>query len=174
MSEIANKIAFVCKIFLAVATIVILASTGVYIKRLQNELAKYKNAPKDTVTVVSHDTIKIDSPVEVYKYIKQKEFVYVTDTLAIHDTINKIIHLPRTYAVYKDSTYRAVVSGVEPRLDSMRVYPKTTIQYITKTVTKTEYKKTRWGLGVQIGGGIVKDKVRPYLGVGVSYNILTW
>lgn len=168
MRDIANKIAFVCKIFLAVATIVILASTGVYIKRLQNELDKYKNAPADTVKVERIDTVYIDSPVVKYRYIKQTDTV----TLTYRDTL--MIHLPREFAVYADSTYRAVVSGVEPRLDSMRVYPKTTIQYITKTVTKTEYKKTRWGLGVQIGGGIVKDKVRPYLGVGVSYNILTW
>lgn len=159
----------VLAVFLILAIFVV---SAMKIKHLQNELDKYKNAPADTIKVVTHDTIKIDSPVEVYKYIKQKEFVYVTDTLAIHDTINKIIHLPRTYAVYKDSTYRAVVSGVEPRLDSMAVYQKVITQTITKTI---EVKKpTRWGLGVQIGGGVVKDKVRPYLGVGVSYNILTW
>ena len=172
MSEVTNKIVFVCKVLFVVAVIVILASTGVYIKKLQNELNKYKNAPADTIKIETHDTIKIDSPVPVYKYIKEKEYVYISDTLTIHDTINKVITLPRTYAVYKDSTYRAVVSGVEPRLDSMAVFQKVITQTITKTI---EVKKpTRWGLGVQIGGGIVKDKVRPYLGVGVSYNIFTW
>lgn len=159
----------VLAVFLILAIFVV---SAMKIKHLQNELDKYKNAPADTIKVVTHDTIKIDSPVEVYKYIKEKEYVYIADTLTIHDTINKVITLPRTYAVYKDSTYRAVVSGVEPRLDSMAVYQKVITQTITKTI---EVKKpTRWGLGVQIGGGIVKDKVRPYLGVGVSYNILTW
>lgn len=167
-----KKISFFIGIIFVLLVLGIFTYTGVYIKRLQNEIEKYKNAPADTVTIERVDTILVDSPVPVYKYIKEKEYVTITDTLAIaiHDTIR----LPREYAVYKDSTYRAVVSGVEPRLDSMAVFPKTKIQYITKTVTKTEYKKTRWGLGVQIGGGIVKDKVRPYLGVGVSYNILTW
>ena len=159
----------VLAVFLILAIFVV---SAMKIKHLQNELDKYKNAPEDTIKVVTHDTIKIDSPVEVYKYIKEKEYVYIADTLTIHDTINKVITLPRTYAVYKDSTYRAVVSGVEPRLDSMAVYQKVITQTIIKTI---EVKKpTRWGLGVQIGGGIVKDKVRPYLGVGVSYNILTW
>lgn len=159
----------VLAVFLILAIFVV---SAMKIKHLQNELDKYKNAPADTIKVVAHDTIKIDSPVEVYKYIKEKEYVYIADTLTIHDTINKVITLPRTYAVYKDSTYRAVVSGVEPRLDSMAVYQKVITQTITKTI---EVKKpTRWGLGVQIGGGVVKDKVRPYLGVGVSYNILTW
>lgn len=159
----------VLAVFLILAIFVV---SAMKIKHLQNELDKYKNAPADTIKVVTHDTIKIDSPVEVYKYIKEKEYVYIADTLTIHDTINKVITLPRTYAVYKDSTYRAVVSGVEPRLDSMAVYQKVITQTITKTI---EVKKpTRWGLGVQIGGGVVKDKVRPYLGVGVSYNILTW
>ena len=167
-----DKLGLACAVIGLLFVIGLFCYNGIVVKHLRNEIEKYKNAPADTVTIERVDTILVDSPVPVYKYIKEKEYVTIIDTLAIaiHDTIQ----LPREYAVYKDSTYRAVVSGVEPRLDSMAVFPKTKIQYITKTVTKTEYKKTRWGLGVQIGGGLVKDKVRPYIGAGVSYNILSW
>ena len=153
-----------------VSLIILLLVAGNY--RLRKELDTYKNAPADTVTVVKHDTIKIDSPVPVYKYVKEKEYVTITDSLLVHDTVTHIIELPREYLVYKDSTYRAVVSGVQPRLDSIEVYRKN----ITETVTKyVEVKrKTKWGLGVQAGYGYNGKNLRPYIGAGVQYNIVSW
>ena len=142
------------------------------IRGLEKELDKYKNAPADTVTIVKIDTMLIAEPQVVYKYIKEKEYVTITDSLLIYDTVTKIIELPREYLVYKDSTYRAVVSGVQPRLDTMEVYPKTITNTVTKYVMKT--KKTRWGLGVQAGYGYNGSKWSPYLGAGVQYNILSW
>lgn len=142
------------------------------IRGLEKELDAYKNAPADTVTIVKIDTLLIAEPQVVYKYIKEKEYVTITDSLLIYDTVTKIIELPREYLVYKDSTYRAVVSGVQPRLDSIEVYRKN----FTATVTKyVEVKKpSRWGLGVQVGYGYDGKKLRPYLGAGVQYNILSW
>jgi len=43
-----------------------------------------------------------------------------------------LVQLPRTRKVYQDSTYRAVISGYEPNLDTISVYRKT--QYINNTV----------------------------------------
>jgi opacity protein-like surface antigen len=74
--------------------------------------------------------------------------------------------------IYKDSSYRAVVSGVQPRLDSLEIYQKTRTETITKTVIKTQ--KTRWGVGVQAGMGWTGQKFQPYVGIGVQYNILTF
>ena len=43
--------------------------------------------------------------------------------------------LHRRQVVYSDSSYRAVVSGyVDPRLDSMVVYPKTVYQTVTNDI----------------------------------------
>ncbi len=59
-------------------------------------------------------------------------------------------------------------------LDSIRIFqPVTTI---TKTITNTEvqYKTRRWGIGVQVGIGVTPNKIEPYVGIGVNYNILTW
>lgn len=145
--------------------------------RLRKELDAYKNAPADTVTVVKHDTIKIDSPVPVYKYIKEKEYITITDSsivvdTVIRDTVIKFIQLPREYLVYKDTNYRAVVSGVQPRLDSIEIYRPTITNTITKYVEVK--KKTRWGLGVQAGYGYNGKNLRPYIGAGVQYNIISW
>ena len=142
------------------------------IRRLEKELDKYRNAPADTVTVIKHDTIKIDSPVPVYKYIKEKEYIKITDSLLVHDTVTHFVELPREYLVYKDTSYRAVVSGVQPRLDSIEIYQTSTTSTITKFVEVK--KKTRWGIGVQAGYGWNGNKCAPYLGAGVQYNIVSW
>ena len=161
------------RVFALIAVFLFIIGVALWrIRGLERELDKYKNAPADTVTVIRHDTIKVDSPVPVYKYIKQKEFVYITDSLVVTDTVTKVVELPREYAVYRDSTYRAVVSGVQPRLDSMEVYQRTVTNTITKLVEVK--KKTRWGLGVQAGYGYNGSKWSPYLGAGVQYNILSW
>lgn len=138
------------------------------IGRLEKELQSYKNAPADTVTVIRHDTIKVDSPVPVYKYIRTSDTVTICHEL--RDTIKELIYLPREYMVYKDSTYRAVVSGVQPRLDSIEIYRPT----ITNTVTKYVTKKTRWGVGPQIGVGFDGEKAVPYIGMGVQYNLIAF
>lgn len=161
------------RIFALIAVFVCIIGVALSrIRHLEKELETYKNAPADTVTVIRHDTIKIDSPVPVYKYIKEKEVVTITDSLLIYDTVTKVVELPREYLVYKDSTYRAVVSGVQPRLDSMEVYRQNSTYYITKYVERK--KKTKWGIGVQAGYGYNGKKFSPYAGVGVQYNIVSW
>ena len=152
------------------AFIIVLALMRV--RRLERELDAYKNAPADTITIIKVDTLLIAEPKVEYRYIKEKEYVTITDSLLIYDTVTKIIELPREYLVYNNSAYRAVVSGVQPRLDTISVYPKTVTNTITKYVT--EKKKTRWGLGVQAGYGYNGKDWKPYLGAGVQYNLISW
>lgn len=123
-------------------------------------------------TLVVHDTIIREKPVF------QTEYVFVRDSVRVqvHDTV--FINLPRQLRIYQDSLYRAEVSGVDPTLDRIEVYPQT--QYITRTETQTisVTQRRRWGIGVQVGYGITKQGASfypgPYIGVGVSYNILTF
>lgn len=140
------------------------------IKNLQKELDAYKNAPADTITVIRHDTIKVNSPVPVYKYIKYNDTVTICHQLI--DTVKELVFLPREYMVYKDSTYRAVVSGVDPRLDSIEIYRPTITNTITKYVEVK--KKPRWSIGLQAGYGFNGKDFKPYIGAGVQYNIVSW
>lgn len=136
----------------------------------------------DTVTVV--DTLMINAP-------KPKDSVtvrYHTITLpAKHDTITQdrptiqidtitdsiIVTLPIVQKEYIDSSYHAWVSGYQASLDSIAVFPKTTI--ITNTNTLYKYNSKRWGVGVHVGVGVSNDKkVHPYIGVGIHYNIFSW
>ena len=140
------------------------------IKYLQKELDAYKNAPADTVTVIRHDTIKVDSPVPVYKYIKYNDTVTICHEL--RDTMKELVFLPREYMVYKDSTYRAVVSGVDPRLDSIEIYRPT----ITNTITKYVEKKKKPIFSLTVGPGVSWDgkKVRPALQATAGFVIKSW
>lgn len=109
--------------------------------------------------------------------------VYVADSSAIDSLLNECARLERVgdslklvllrvQRHYSDSTFDAWVSGVDPRLDSIKTYQ--TNMVITKEIPVIQVKKTRLGLGVQAGVGAGKEGLTPYLGVGVSYNLLSW
>ena len=115
-------------------------------------------------TVVKVDTMLISAPMAVlWRFVPD-------DTTRVGDTL-----LQRKQVVYRDSSYRAVVSGyVDPRLDSMVVYPKTVYQTVTNDVyhpVVVKPKKNRWGFGLQAGYGYPGGF---YVGAGVSYDLWQW
>lgn len=152
-------------------TLLLLVAHG-RIHRLEGELEAYRNAPADTVTVIKHDTIKIAEPVPVYKYIKEKEYITITDSLLIHDTVAHIIELPREYLVYKDTSYRAVVSGIQPKLDSIEVYQNTVTNIITQTVEVKKKPK----ISITAGPGVSWDgkNFKPSLQITAGLVIKSW
>ena len=80
--------------------------------------------------------------------------------------------LIRQEVIYKDSTYTAVVGGIEPYLKSIEIYPKTI--YVNNNTTTTIKVRSRFGLGVQAGYGYGRNGLQPYVGVGVQYNFFQW
>lgn len=122
-------------------------------------------------TVVFRDTVRIETPVEVVRWRDKTDtmLVAVTDTLRLRDTT--FVVLPREIVQYADSSYRAQVSGVSPRLDWIEVFPETRI--ITERVT---LPPKRFSFGVQVGIGAQYGLIRkqfdigPYVGVGLQYN----
>ena len=128
-----------------------------------------------------------------------KEVITITDTLVLTDTIIKTqpkpykvtiidtIYLPqqpqqpqkpqidtliRKEVTYKDSTYTAVVGGIEPYLKSIEIYPKTI--YVNNNTTTTIKVRNHFGLGVQAGYGYGRNGLQPYVGIGVQYNLIQW
>ena len=99
--------------------------------------------------------------------------VPITDTLMLHDTV--LVHLPIEQRQYSDPRYTAWVSGYRPQLDSIHIYQRT--EYITKEI-KMVTKPQRWGLGLQAGYGVSLHNGQlfpaPYIGVGLSYSIISW
>lgn len=123
-----------------------------------------------TDTLYIRDTITITKPQAVKTRVTDTLRIAVSDTVRVTDTL--YIRLPRTAKTYEGKDYRAVVSGVMPSLDTISVFPQSSI--ITKTVTVPAKDRRRWGLGLQAGYGATKDGLTPYIGIGVSYNLVRW
>jgi len=116
-----------------------------------------------TDTLYLRDTIRITAP--VYVTVRTVDTVRVpvpvpgkTDTVWAQ--------LPRDEKVYQDSTYRAVVSGVDPSLDYIEVYRKTVTISTTQRI-----EPSRWSWGVQTGVGYGSGGVTPYAGIGIQYRL---
>ena len=121
-----------------------------------------------TDTIVKRDTIT-SIPDTVYRTVALGEKtvkVIIHDTLCKTDTVT--VSLPFVQKQYKDSSYSAWISGYEPSLDSIRVFPKTTIIRESKVVRQ---KDRRWGVFGGVGIG-VSDRITPCVGVGIGYRIL--
>lgn len=126
---------------------------------------------RDTITTLRIDTVKIDRP-QPYKVI-------IRDTVEVNMPRNDDAQLPPSVGewLYAETTYRgehytAVIVGIGAYLKSIEIYPRTEIRTIT--TTSQVVKKTRWGVGVQLGLGFGKNGVQPYIGIGISYNIIRW
>jgi len=117
------------------------------------------------------DTLYIRDTITRLKPVYLSREVVRVDTLVWRDTIAVPVEVERR--VYADSNYRAVVSGWKPSLDTISVYPKTTI--ITKVQeVQVPAPARRWGVGVSAGYGMGKEGLTPYVGVGLTYNLLSW
>ena len=119
-------------------------------------------------TLVIRDTIKVTEAISVTKRVVDSIPYPVTDTLRLRDTL--YVFLEREQIRWEDSLAVVYASGVMPQVDSVIHHTESLI--ITKEIPVI--KKTRWGLGVQAGVGAGKGGLTPYLGVGVSYNLLSW
>lgn len=75
------------------------------------------------------------------------------------------VELPIEQKVYKDSLYKAWVSGFDARLDSIYLYQPT--RYIT---IKTTEQPSQWSWGVQAGMGITPKGLQPYIGLGFQFK----
>lgn len=127
-----------------------------------------RNAPTSAIKtevreIIVRDTIIAYKPLEIERRVTDTIKVVLRDSVCVRDTI----YLPRETKVYEDSLYRAVVSGYEPRLESIAVYPRT--HYVITSTTERVQNKV--GVGFQIGLGAGTKGFTPYVGIGVQYNI---
>lgn len=121
-------------------------------------------------TLFIRDTIKVTEPISVTKRVVDSIPYPVTDTLRLRDTL--YVFLEREQVRWEDSLAVVYASGIDPQVDSVIHFTRD--QIIIKEIPVIQVKKTRWGIGIQAGATAGKDGVIPYVGVGVSYNILSW
>lgn len=135
------------------------------------ELHFRQKTPQAVVKVVTdtlyvHDTITAYKPTPVNVYVVDTVW-YPVPVYGGRDTV--WAEIPREAKVYEDSTYRAVVSGFRPSLDTISVFRRNVYVVTTEHV---QVPAPRWGLGVQAGIGAGKDGLTPYIGVGIQYRLM--
>lgn len=81
------------------------------------------------------------------------------------------VEIPITQKRYDGDDYRAYVSGYEPNLDSIFVFPKTTV------IHERSYKPpNKWHIGITggYGYGFKSKQAEPYIGIGITYSIISF
>ncbi len=80
------------------------------------------------------------------------------------------VEIPITQREYEGDDYHAWVSGYAPRLDSISVFPRIR----TVTIRQPPGKPKRWHIGPSIGLGCTPKGIAPYIGVSVTYSIISF
>nr|DAF98891.1 MAG TPA: hypothetical protein [Siphoviridae sp. ctzO58] len=125
-------------------------------------------------TLVVKDTVTVEFPVPILTTITDTILVAYPDIVIIHDTT--LVQLPRERKEYSGKDYRAVVSGFQPSLDLIQVFPET--KTITQTISVAPQKRSHWSIALQAGYGLTihdnRIKPIPYIGAGLSYSLVEW
>lgn len=159
-----QKKIFTVTLLLAVFILVATAFLAGY--RAGTDKAETSGTTIKTEVKTRFDTIRIETPVFVDRYFRDSVILSMIDTIHVHDTI----YLPREYKVYRDSSYRAVVSGIDPRLDSIETYNATKI--VTIETMQPSKPRSRWSISIHAGYGMSREGLSPTLSAGVSYSLV--
>lgn len=133
-----------------------------------------------TVTATRTDTVRVTAPAPVSEAPTQTVVrhlaVATPDTVTVTRTDTVAVEVPRTQRHYADSVYEAWVSGYEPALDSLHVRSRLVTHTVTRTVTvaPTAARGSRWGLGVVAGWGVTGRGAAPFIGVAVTYRLVSF
>ena len=84
--------------------------------------------------------------------------------------------------VYEDSTYRAYVSGVGVSMDSIFVFPRREVVTVRETGVRASAltqlgsgtRKKHWHVGPMVGAGLGRNGFDVFLGLGVSYSLISF
>lgn len=118
-------------------------------------------------TLYVRDTVTVYKPSKVTRTVKDTVRVMVRETQidTMHDTV--FVYLPQESIVWQDDRCIVYAHGINPQVDSVTHFNSGAV--VTRTVTG---RPKRWGIGVSAGYGMSKDGLSPYIGLGISYNII--
>lgn len=178
----------ICKILDKVITTAMVLTVVCFILAIgmNMERCSNRNSPANAVvtdTIVVVDTVCIVQPVVkdsvVVRTIIERLPIVHADTILTDmcDSTNvspkdsALVMLDITQQHYKGDTYEAWVSGYKPRLDSIRTFQ------LTRTIqTNTDNPPNRFTVGLTggVGYGFVSKKIEPFIGIGITYRIISF
>lgn len=141
-------------------------------RHAQKRLILPQNERVDTLFIL--DTIVSEKPVFKEKRITERILVPVHDTIRVKDTLYLLAEREQVH--WKDSLSDVYASGIGVEVDSVLHYVPTRV--ITKERDVIIKVKPNWSVGVHAGYGAFVNNgqisASPYIGVGISYNLLSW
>lgn len=160
-------------ILLLVAALVAAVSVLSWRLGYRSAVAESIETPKAD-TLIVRDTVTVEYPVPILTTITDTLLVAYPDIVIIHDTT--FVQLPKERKEYSGKDYRAIVSGYQPSLDQIQVFPETKV--VTRTISVPSRKRSHFALSLQAGYGITFQDNRitplPYIGAGLSYSLVEW
>lgn len=160
-------------ILLLVAALVAAVSVLSWRLGYRTAVAEAIETPKAD-TLIIRDTVTIEHPVPILTTVIDTIIVAYPDIVTIHDTT--FVQLPKERKEYSGKDYRAVVSGYQPSLDLIQVFPE--MKVVTRTISVPSRKRSHFALSLQAGYGITIQDNRitplPYIGAGLSYSLVEW
>lgn len=160
-------------ILLLVAALVVTVSVLSWRLGYRSAVAEAIETPKAD-TLIIRDTVTVETPVPILTTITDTLLVAYPDIVIIHDTT--FVQLPKERKEYSGKDYRAIVSGYQPSLDLIQVFPETKV--VPRTISVPSRKRSHFALSLQAGYGITIQDNRitplPYIGAGLSYSLVEW
>lgn len=124
-------------------------------------------------TVFRHDTLTVTIP--VYSETSAPRAVTLSRNALTHCDSDSVT-LRAVTRVYSDSIFHAVISGIDPHLDSLAIIRP--IPTVTRSVTTriparavTVSTHSRWGLGLTAGVTATTHGLAPGLTLGLTYRL---
>ena len=141
----------------------------------------YEVIKTDTITTTKTDTLWKDTTIT--KTDTKVKYIQVVKTDTVYDKQGNEIELITDNKTYIDTIcaqkdtaiVTSYISGVNAKLDSLKVEMKKSEVIKTNTIEVTKYIKQnkRFNVGVQtgVGYGFASKQIEPYIGVGLQINI---
>lgn len=129
-------------IIIALVILVIGIAVGLLLRK--TEYVETTIVQRDTTVVV--DTHIVERPVPVRVTVVDTMYAVVRDTVCINDTL--YVSLPLERKEYRRDEFYAVVSGYNPMLIHMEVYPKTV--YVTEKQRETVRQRNYLSVGAEM------------------------
>lgn len=147
---------------------------GFFIGHHWSVKSPYEPISEKVDTLFIRDTITSYKPKIVERRVVDSVLVPVSDTVRLRDTM--FVYLEREQVVWQDSLSVVYASGILPQVDSVTHF--TDRMVINKEIRIPVKVKPHWSFGVGAYGVATMDHgkviVRPGVGMGIQYNIVSW
>ena len=157
--------------------IIVIVTAAVTAILLSPWLAKdrLKNVRHTTIdTVIERDTVtKVDTFNVPHEILVPSRTDTIYQEKIPRDTTLQVTR--KTYDIDNDSVgAHVVISGVNPKIDTMSIWAKKTSYTIDRTITKTipikDSKRFKIYPTIGVGYGVFSRKPDMYIGIGLTYN----